>query len=448
MTVIPRGVRAQITVCVAVLVMLVVAAAGLVITLRIDHRDREDVDRQLIGRAQKVQEDTEKLLSGGNQRNDDYGGLLAGSASLVRLLSGGQVVAARGEEPRAPLPLPDADGFSTVTAGGQIWRSLVLPLDNGAGHLQVLQNLDSLEHRLADNRRVAIVVAIIATAVAAAGVWLIAGLVLAPLQRLRAGARRILPGEVGQRLPEVHRPREVADLSATLNGMLERLQDSMLATRRFTADAGHELRTPLTGLGMDLETLRRHPELPDADRVRTLDAMAVEHHRIVTLLDGLQALARGDAAALPAPGLVDLADLVRAAVVRARQRHSGVTYQVHGASAVVSGWDAGLRLAVDNLLDNAALHGRPHGTVDVSVWTDGHEVRIAVADDGPGIPLDRREDVKRRFARGEHPRGNGSGLGLALVDQQAHLHGGTLTLGDAPGGGLLATLTAPAGRDS
>jgi len=448
---VPRSVRAQVTVCVAVLVMLVVAVAGLVITLRIDHRDREDVDRQLLARAEKVQDDTAKLITdgdGGQDGADDYGGLLAGSESLVRLLAGDRVVAERGEEPRAPLPVPDSDGFTTLAVGGQTWRSLVQPLDNDTGgRLQVLQNLDSLEHRVADNRRIAIGVAVVATVVAAVGVWLIAGLVLAPLQRLRAGARRILPGEVDQRLPEVHRPREVADLSATLNGMLERLQDSMLATRRFTADAGHELRTPLTSLGMDLETLLRHPELSEPDRRRTLAAMAVEHHRIVTLLDGLQTLARGDAAALPAPGRVELVELVGVAVDQVRQRHPGVTYQFHGTSerVVVSGWAAGLRLAVENLLDNAALHGRPHGTVDVSVRPGA---AVTVADDGPGIPADHREEVKRRFTRGDRPRGDGSGLGLALVDQQAQLHGGSLDLGDAPGGGLLATLTIPTGHDS
>lgn len=73
---------------------------------------------------------------------------------------------------------------------------------------------------------------------------------------------------------------------------------------------------------------------------------------------------------------------------------------------------------------------------------------MAVGDDGPGIPAERRVEVKRRFVRGDRPRSDGSGLGLALVDQQAQLHGGALDLGDAPGGGLLATLTVPVRRDS
>jgi two-component system sensor histidine kinase PrrB len=165
--------------------------------------------------------------------------------------------------------------------------------------------------------------------------------------------------------------------------------------------------------------------------------MAVEHHRIVTLLEGLQTLARGDGGALPGHGPVELGELVDDAVVRAQRRHPDVTFLSNGVrDVVVDGWRAGLLLAVDNLLDNAAAHGRPDGTVTVSVSETG----ITVADDGPGIPADDREDMKRRFVRGPRPRSDGSGLGLALVEQQAQLHGGILELGEAPQGGLLAVL--------
>jgi signal transduction histidine kinase len=245
----------------------------------------------------------------------------------------------------------------------------------------------------------------------------------------------------------VNRPQEVADLSATLNGMLERLQTSMLSTRRFTADASHELRTPLTSLGMGLETLRRNPELPADQRDESLAAMAVEHHRMVALLDGLQALARGDAGALPARATVDLVDLAGEAVAHARHRHAQVTFCLSGDASpdelLVEGWYAGLRLALDNLLDNAALHGRPAGTVHVRLAAQAADAQLSVTDDGPGIPAGQREAMKQRFARGAQPRSDGSGLGLALVEQQAVLHGGALHLDDSPGGGLRATLTLP-----
>ena len=453
----PRSLRARITAGVALLVMVLVALAGLIIVVRIDHRDRTDVDRELSARTEKVREDADKLLSGGTggngvggadgQGQDDYGGLLAGSQSLVRLIADGKVVAQRGEQPATPLPVPTGDGYSTVQVGGQSWRSLVEPVTaTGSDRLQVLENLQPIEERLADNTRLVTLVTVLATLLAGIGVWLLSRIILQPLQRLRTGAQQIRPADTGQQLPTVHRPREVADLSAALNRMLDQLQAGMLATRRFTADAGHELRTPLTSLGMTLETLQRNPDLPAATRADALAAMAVEHHRITTLLEGLQTLARGDAQALPARTTVDMAELVDEAVRHARHRHRDTTYTLliaPGASPLVEGWHTGLRLALDNLLDNAALHGDAHGQVLVEVSVDTAAVRVSVTDDGPGIPVDRREAMKERFTRGPRPRSEGSGLGLALVEQQAQLHGGTLRLGPAPVHGLQATVTLP-----
>lgn len=226
--------------------------------------------------------------------------------------------------------------------------------------------------------------------------------------------------------------------------MLERLQRSMRATRRFTADAGHELRSPLASLGIDLETLRHNPDLPPGRRAEMLDAMSNEHARIATLLDGLQQLARGDAEALPQRSVIDVTEVAAAATRAAQRRHPAVRYRnLHAQPTLIDGWNDGIRLALDNLLDNAALHGTPDGRVDVTVASDGTAVRVIVDDDGPGIPLDARRRMTQRFVRGDRPRGHGSGLGLALVDQQARLHGGDLTLGDAPTGGLRATLTIP-----
>ena len=458
MRLVPRSLRSQITVSVTLLVTVVVALAGLVIVARIDHRDRTDVDRQLAARVDKVRQDADKLVGQGarTDRNsgtgqdyggDDYGGLLAGSQSLVRIISGGHVVAERGETPAAPLPLPAADGYATVRTGGQTWRSLTRPLDtSSAEQLEVLQDIDPIEQRLADNTSLVAVVTFLAALVTGAGIWLITRVVLQPLQQLSAGARGIRADAAGARLPVVTRPREVADLSRALTAMLDQLHAGMESTRRFTADAGHELRNPLAGLGMTLETLQRNPDLPSVQRRRALDAMAVEHQRLTALLTGLQALARGDAQALPDRTPVDLAELLEQAVAQARRRHPGTSYQLDpavGGDATVDGWPAGLRLALDNLLDNAALHGRPHGTVRARLTTRDDTARVTISDDGRGIPPDQRQTMKERFTRGPGTVAAGSGLGLALVDQQARLHGGAFHLAQAATGGLRAELAVP-----
>ncbi|MEU8795687.1 HAMP domain-containing sensor histidine kinase [Streptomyces sp. NPDC048643] len=450
MRILPRSLRSQITTAVVVLVTIVVALAGLVIVARIDHRDRTDADRQLAARAEKVQHDADKLLKQGDHPRadgggDDYGGLLAGSQSLVRLISDGHVLAQRGETPTAPLPLPTHDGYRTVEADGQTWRSLTQPLNSAGDRLEVLQDIDPIEDRLADNTLLVAAVTLLAALATALGTWLITRAVLKPLQRLRGGALAISADTTGSHLPDVTRPQEVADLSRALNTMLDQLHTSMEATRRFTADAGHELRTPLTSLGMTIEILQRNPDLPPRQRARALAAMDTEHRRITGLLAGLQTLARGDAQALPERTPVVLSELLDEAVTHAARRNPTTTYQLSTSQAVtVTGWPVGLRLALDNLLDNAALHGRPHGDVAVRLTQDDGTVQVTVGDDGPGIPPDQRQVMKERFTRGTRTRAPGSGLGLALVEQQAHLHHGALHLGQSPSGGLRATLTLPA----
>ncbi|MFD3583227.1 ATP-binding protein [Streptomyces sp. NPDC058683] len=449
----PRSLRSQITAAVAVLVTVVVALAGLVIVARIDHRDRTDADRQLAARAAKVREDADKLLDQGDHTGtgtdtggDDYGGLLAGSQSLVRLISDGQVIAQRGETPPTPLPLPTRDGYATLETDGQTWRSLTEPLGTAGDRLEVLQDIDPIERRLADNTAIVAAVTLFAALTTAAGVWLVTRIILHPLQRLRAGALAI-SADTTKPLPAATRPQEVADLSRALNTMLDQLRTSMEATRRFTADAGHELRTPLTSLGMTIETLQRNPDLPAHQRTRALEAMRIEHSRITALLTGLQTLARGDAHALPERTPVHLSELLDEAVAHASRRHPAVTYRLAAVTPVtVTGWPAGLRLAVDNLLDNAALHGHPDGTVDIRLTHDtaDNTVCVTISDDGPGIPPDQRHAMKERFTRGTRTRSPGSGLGLALVDQQTHLHHGTLSLDQSPAGGLEATVALPA----
>jgi two-component system sensor histidine kinase PrrB len=215
--------------------------------------------------------------------------------------------------------------------------------------------------------------------------------------------------------------------------MLARLEASLDAARRFTADAGHELRTPLTSLRANLATLG-HADLPAAERTRVLAELDEQQRRLAALLEALQALARGDAGAAPRHVPLDLADLADTAVVDARRRHPDLDLGLDGpAEAPATGDPAGLRAALDNLLENAARHGAR--TVRVRV----EPRRLIVDDDGPGIPPADRERVFERFTRGR-TAGPGSGLGLAIVAQQAALHGGRAYATDSPLGGARLVL--------
>jgi two-component system, OmpR family, sensor histidine kinase PrrB len=296
------------------------------------------------------------------------------------------------------------------------------------------------------SRLVVVFLAVLAL-VGAAGFWL-ASVALRPLAALRATAERVASTrDLATRLPQGKGPEEVESLAGSLNAMLARLQQStaqteatLEASRRFAAEAGHELRTPLTSMNMNLEVLSRSPRLAPEERQIMADVQR-EQGRLLALIEGLQRLARGDAAEAVPREVLNLADVVDASVANARARHPGATITLTSPDEVtLEGWPDGLRLLVDNLLDNALRHGRTDGHVAVALAQADGATTLTVDDDGPGIPTDERQAVFARFARGRGTRAPGSGLGLALVAQQAAVHGGAAHVDEGPLGGARVTV--------
>jgi signal transduction histidine kinase len=234
-------------------------------------------------------------------------------------------------------------------------------------------------------------------------------------------------------VPADRGPRELRALGASFNAMLARLgrsaadrERALQATRRFAADAGHELRTPMTSIQATLSSLARHPEVPAERRSRMAADALEQQRRLVELLDGLQALARGDAS--PEEADVDLAELADTALLAAQGRHPGIawTSEIPDGAVVVRGWEPGLRSMIDNLLENAARHGG--GAVHLTVAGGV----VTVEDDGPGVADADHERIFEPFARGGAAAAPGSGLGLALVAQQAAHHGGSVSVDRSP----------------
>ena len=277
-----------------------------------------------------------------------------------------------------------------------------------------------------------------------------------PLARLRAGAARVSGAEdLSTPLPDDEGPgRGRARSPRALNGDARAaagLDDAGArahATRRFAADAGHELRTPLTGLRANLDALARNPG-PARRRsaTRCCARCAAEQERIVHLLEGCR---RSPAARRPSASRARTSSSATSSTPRvyaARRRHPGVDVRARrrrSATPTVHGWDGGLRLLVDNLLDNAALHGRAGGRVRVALARDEDALLLRVDDDGPGIAAAERERLLEPFARGTATTAPGTGLGLAIVAQQVALHGGELRLEDSALGGLGVQVRLPA----
>jgi two-component system, OmpR family, sensor histidine kinase PrrB len=439
----PRSLRARITLAALLAVTIGGAVSGALLLAAIERDGRRALDRDLRERAAGV------LRGGlGPGFGDRPGGpgpaggedLLAGSGSFVQVAVGGVVVERRGDVPDEAPAVPSEDGFDTVEIGGEDWRSLTVSSGGPRDvQLQVLSSLDPVEDRVGSIRGLVIVLGLGALAITGLAAWGFTTLAVRPLGRLQEGAARVSGAEdLSTPLP-AEGPDEVRSLAGALNAMLARLQASSAATRRFAADAGHELRTPLTGLRANLDALERNPDLPAEQRAALVRDIAAEQDRIVHLLDGLQALARGEAAeSLPRED-VEFGDLVDAAVYAARRRHPAVQIELDDRieDATLRGWAGGLRLFVDNLLDNAALHGRPGGRVRVGLERDDGTLVVRVEDDGPGIPVEDRERLLEPFARG-NGAAPGTGLGLAIVAQQVALHDGELRVSESEALGGLA----------
>ncbi|MGX1806555.1 sensor histidine kinase [Nocardia sp. NPDC055321] len=283
-----------------------------------------------------------------------------------------------------------------------------------------------------------------ATALAALLGWYFASRAVAPLRRLTAATAGL-----GDRLtldaPRQPVASETTELAEAMNSMLARIADerqhtseALVTARDFAATAAHELRTPLTAMRTDLQVLRS-VELPAAERAQILDEVLAGQRAIESTLYALERLAVGDLTTESDWEDVDLGQLVDQVVEDARRAHPGVVITTDEVESIrLHGLAAGLRSVLENALTNAVRHG-PATRVDLAARAAGDTVILTVDDNGAGIPEPDRERVFERFQRaGTAP---GSGLGLALIAQQARLHGGAATLTESPLGGARLTLT-------
>ena len=272
--------------------------------------------------------------------------------------------------------------------------------------------------------------------------WILAGRTLLPVEAIREEVADISGDDLHRRVsvPDTH--DEVARLAATMNEMLDRLQLSSEAQKRFVSDASHELRSPLAVLKATLEVALAHPEESGWPAV-AVDALS-EAGRLQALLEDLLLLASiENGEGLRRQEEVDLDELVMEEIHR-RRPISRVSFDPSKVSAGrVTGDRRQLGRVVQNLIDNAERHATRRVAVELS--EAGGSVLFVVADDGPGIPADRREWVFDRFARTDEARSldqGGFGLGLAITKEIVTAHGGTVNIVDV-GRGARFEVTLP-----
>ncbi|BBY81955.1 HAMP domain-containing histidine kinase [Mycolicibacterium pulveris] len=351
--------------------------------------------------------------------------------------------------------LPPLDsGYADTYVDGVRYRvrTVDIPYYPGPMSVAVGATYDATIADINNLHRRVIIICTLAIGAATLGGWVLAAFAVRPFKRLAQQTRAIDAGDADPDI-DVRGATEAVEIADAMKGMLQRIwneQDrtkaALASARDFASVSAHELRTPLTAMRTNLEVLATL-DLPEEQRKEVVNDVIRTQSRIEATLSALERLAQGELSTSDDHVPVDITELLDRAAHDAMRVYPDLDVSlVPAPTVIIVGLPAGLRLAVDNAIANAVKHGGAT-RVQLSAVSSREGVEIAIDDDGVGVPEEERDVVFDRFSRGSTASHSGSGLGLALVAQQAELHGGTATLTESPLGGARLLLKLPGVRD-
>lgn len=362
-----------------------------------------------------------------------------GVACEVRLMPGGLVARTQNSPPELGMV---TSGYSTRMMRGELWRSYTL--EQGGKRVTTADRVDK---RRALLRSVVLAMAVpflIAMLGSLVVLWLGIQRGLAPLETIRQALSMRDP-EATDPLPVAKLPAEIAPLVNTINQLLARTQSAIERERRFTGDAAHELRTPLTAVKTHLQVARLTSGEQNASSLAHAET-AVQ--RLQHTLEQLLTLAR-----IEGPFSFDQEKMATAeeiAHLAIDEIPAGLRERVlhvpHNGEHYVSASPTLAATALRNLLDNALRYSPPHSAVTLQVSASAESIRFSVFDEGAGLSASERDGAVRRFWR--KGIGQGSGLGLSIVEAIAKRFGGEFRLLERHDVGTEARLVLPRARPS
>jgi two-component system sensor histidine kinase MprB len=460
----PRTLRARVALAAAAAILAAVAAFAIATVVLVGNSLAGSLDTALRERAQQVAElaiSAPAVLSAPGALESP----VSGRQLVVEVIDAGGRILARSETVGFLLPqdrlahealVAGKPGYETVSINGRQFRMYAAPIaDAGgaaAGGIVLVASdttdiSDTLSH-LGFVLTLAGASAALLAALAAAGLTRRG---LRPLRRLADAAAEIeRTADPSRRLPAASAPDEIGQLTGVLNRMLASLEQARASERRFLADASHELRTPVTTLLGNVEFVARHGA--DAEVLADLRRDAV---RLARLVDDLLVLERAGAGPQERRP-IELDELVREAVrghaLADGRLRVGVLEPVR-----IEADEAAIRRVLDNLIDNALVHGPPNGDVEITLVQRDGRALLTVRDQGSGPEPAHVERMFERFWRGPDTSDRpGSGLGLSIVAAIVERHGGqievqgpafTVALPAAGRGGPIAATGSSAAED-
>ena len=336
--------------------------------------------------------------------------------------------------------LDEIDQGEISTPGGRV-KFLAVPLRTGGGpqaSFVVAVFRDREEKELNDAITALAGVGLALLLAGSVLAWRLAGGVLGRVRAVTTTARSISETSLERRIPE-QGTDEIADLAATFNDMLYRLERAFHAQRHFLDDVGHELRTPLTIIRGHLEVLPQNA----AGRRRALELVLDEVKRMGRMVDDLILLAKSDEPDFLQLDPVDVAALTNE--VHAKASALAVrTWRIDavGRGIIVADRQR-LTQAIVQLAQNAVQHTEAGAEIGLGSEVSPAGARFWVRDTGSGVAVEDRTRIFERFARGSKEDSDGAGLGLAIVRAIAEAHGGRAHLDGAAGEGATFSISVP-----
>jgi two-component system, OmpR family, sensor kinase len=455
-------IRIRVTLAFALVMAIVLTAAGFFIYSQLESRLNESIDNGLRSRAGETATLVQSEETG--VAASDTNRLIESDESFAQVLTpSGQVENATGQLGNTPVLSPsdleraasDPTFFELdegVVPGieGQV-RLLATPVDTDGGEVIVVvgSSLGDRDEALTNLATLMLIGGPVALVLASlAGYW-VAGTALRPVEAMRRRAAEISASEPDERLPLPESKDEIRRLGETLNQMLGRLEAALERERRFVDDASHELRTPLTLHKTELELALRYATSEQELRAAIASA-GEEIDRLIQLAEDLLVVARSEQGELTvARERIPVADLLATVGerFRARVEQSGRPLMVDGADGAVLGDRLRLEQALTSMVDNALRYGE--GEVRLWARPNGTHLELHVSDDGPGFPPEFVDRAFERFSRADAARARGgTGLGLAIVDTIARAHGGRGMASNDPSGGADVWIEVPADSSS
>lgn len=432
--------RLLLTIGAAFTLFWTLSSVWMLVDLRAEFRSA--LDERLAASARMVAAliaDTPLLASPSPARTVPYLVRNDGVACEIRLLRGGELIGRTGNSPqRLGAATP---GYRTRIIDGIGWRSFTLE-QNGV-RITTADRVDRRHALLQDIALATFVPAAIAMAASLVALWFAIRRGLLPLESIRRALAARDPDAL-QPLPVEGLPGELAPLVTTVNTLLARIARALERERRFTGNAAHELRTPLTAVKTHIQVARLAGGGPEADHSLAQAEEGV--WRLHSTIDQLLMLSR-----LEGPFSFEDGERVDAGAAVASVLKQFAPAQAHRVTVVDEGGAPALLLvpatlamtALRNVLDNALRHGGKDNSVTLRLRHAARAVSFVVEDQGAGMNAQDIGQAAQPFWR-KGP-GNGSGLGLSIVDAIVTRYGGAWELAPGAGGGLSARITLPAG---